>query len=325
MARSHHQSVVLRQLFSLGEQLLKGLGYHLEVRHFKHDLGLWIKKIQRVRPAGQKRRRLVIVPGFGDSPLSWTTTLTLLQPRLKRLFDEIILFDFPGFNGFLGHLPCFESTQTLGETTLSALNALKPHTIIGHSLGGWVSAWYASHKDPTLKQLILMAPASLDQTDEGEENLASIFEATLRLGSPAIRPRLFAKEPLWFKALAHHYEAFLSRKDIRSFITRSLEISQDDPSPWTISSLTQVSPQIRVSLLWGAEDELIHLRAMRRWLRYFKKRVPHRLRVYTLDEVGHTPQVESPALLALLLQASFQLKTMLPPDGPWYQQVYPTA
>src|SRR5687768_11126224 len=104
------------KLPSLHAPLLKGLhwagygaliaaGYKLELRRNGDlKLGLWRKSFERksVKVEGVKTRkkgtprRLVIIPGFGDSPMSWLPSMALMRPVLRHKYDEIIFFDFPG-------------------------------------------------------------------------------------------------------------------------------------------------------------------------------------------------------------------------------------
>src|SRR4051812_45546883 len=88
----------LQRAHWLARASLWGLGYRLDLRHQGDlKLGLWRKQLRKTASsAGASKsatpRRLVVLPGFGDTPLSWMGVLALLQPVLRRRFDEVVFF-----------------------------------------------------------------------------------------------------------------------------------------------------------------------------------------------------------------------------------------
>src|SRR5207248_3035392 len=102
-------------------------------------IGLWRRKIRQ----SPNPRRFVLVPGFGDTTASWSWVLLTMRSVLDRDFDEVVLLDFPGVAGKLAGEKYFHSMDLLVEAVRSVLDGLEPHTIVGHSLGGWLAAGYA--------------------------------------------------------------------------------------------------------------------------------------------------------------------------------------
>src|SRR5436853_6239182 len=82
---------------------MKAAGVRCELRRVgEWQVGLWRK---RLRPSlggdAAAGRRVLLVPGLGDSPISWVATLAPLVPLLARRHDEIVALDLPGYNGLL--------------------------------------------------------------------------------------------------------------------------------------------------------------------------------------------------------------------------------
>src|SRR5262245_7785827 len=112
---------------------MKARGYRWEERRTGEvRLGLWrrpLNKRESKSSQGQasrgQARRIVFVPGHGDTPISWLGTLLLMLPVLKGKYDELILIDFPGFNGFLSEDRCITSMDLLISTFGDTIESLK--------------------------------------------------------------------------------------------------------------------------------------------------------------------------------------------------------
>src|SRR4051812_18057956 len=69
-------------------------GYEWEVRR-TGDVAIGMWKISFAGSSKAKRkalevpRRFVLIPGFGDSPLSWLTILLVIRSALRKKFDEV--------------------------------------------------------------------------------------------------------------------------------------------------------------------------------------------------------------------------------------------
>ena len=128
---------VLSGLHFLARGFFKARGFKWEVRRAgEMQLGYWKMKLHGRNPNRPYPRRFVLIPGFGDTPLSWYPVTALLRPWLMQHYDEVILFDFPGFGGFLSKERSFPTMDKLISATADALDSLKPAALMGHSLGG---------------------------------------------------------------------------------------------------------------------------------------------------------------------------------------------
>lgn len=295
--------MVLKGLHWAAHRLLIVSGYRFEQRRSGElKLGLWRKSF---RDSG--RKRLVIVPGFGDTPLSWMPVVSLLTPFLRRNFDELILVDFPGFRGFLASSPAFHSMDLLMEKLFDAFDSLKPHTIVGHSLGGWLTARYAAlcgkgerplethptrHRKYTGPESVILAgPSGAFGNETIREAWAERFRKARDEGFHHIRPHVFGKEPVWFRWMEPEFRRFMSSEAIAQFLSsvRDEHLVED------------LLPDVRarVSLVWGEGDTLTPPICASVWLQ--KLPASCRARVVLLKKVGHSLQIESPALTAAAL------------------------
>ena len=297
---------VLRGVHWAAKGILKLRGFEWEIRRSGEvKLGYWKKVLRKRDRKSAFPKRFVVMPGLGDSSLSWYSVLVCLQPLLKRHFDEVILIDFPGFGGFLSHERAFPSIDLMISVLNDTLDSLKPHTIVGHSLGGWLAALYAADCGagirPASNQLIyqgpqdlfLVSPSGIFSDQLVRENWEALFRSAMQGGFRVLRPHLFVKEPFWFKYIENQFHDFLSREDVLQF----MGTFRDE------HSVEGVAHQIRsrVSLVWGEKDSLIPFECAAAWLEYLQTTKGLEHRAVILKGIGHSPQVESPLATALVI------------------------
>jgi pimeloyl-ACP methyl ester carboxylesterase len=284
----------------VGYGALRSLGYHWELLRFgEMKLGLWRNTVRR--PSLSYSKRLVLIPGFGDSPFSWTTVLWALQKVLKKQFDEIILVDFPGFGGFLANEKVIPSFDIMKETVGDVLDRLRPHTLLAHSLGGWLASHYAldcslelrpklsrkAYQGPS--RLVLLSPSGVDSGSQLEQHLDEVFRGALHHGFSQIRPHLFANEPFWLPHIEHHLDSFFRRSDVMQFV---MSVKPKHSIQYDLGKI-----ESDVFLLWGEKDTMIPVYSLNEWRRLFQI-AEKDCHVAVLPGTGHSPQIESPALLS---------------------------
>lgn len=304
---------LLRTVHAVSRKPLEALGFRWERRlEGEAGLGMWrldlrkkSAKNKRSKTPTKNLRRFVLIPGFGDTSLSWAGVLAMLAPVLWKRYDEIVLLDFPGWHGFLSQERAFESVESLFRATDDVLDSLKPTTILGHSLGGWVAAQYAAScgegkrpvaraadKTPTYsgpEELILCAPAGMYGEADELAKWRSNFERAIEEGFHAFRPRLFHREPLWFRFMAGEFKDFMAREDIIQFLKSA---NDDQMLMDRASSITA-----RTWVVWGDRDEL----SPSSWSKVWLRRLGSTAQAVTIPGVGHSLQSEKPALVAALL------------------------
>jgi penicillin amidase len=299
-------TTLIQALHWLAWGVLKKEGYQWEVRRTGElKIGYWRKSFRSKNQRSAYPKRFVLIPGFGDTALSWYMVLGFLRPILKQNFDEIVLIDLPGFGGFLSKERTFPTMDLLLSHMGDILDYLKPHTILGHSLGGWLTGHYAAQcgvgTRPIANKLnyagpdtIILANASGVYEDENsKQTMAKLFKESQKAGFKVLRPHLFAKEPAWFKFIVGHFEKFSIREDVGLFI----DSVRDD------HLLEKVATQIqaKVWLIWGESDTLVPVSCSMAWLKHLNQELKHNHHAILIRKAGHSPQLEQPAVTAVIL------------------------
>ncbi len=277
----------------------EALGFKFDTR-VQGDLKLGLIRLSFKKPrlkkkmAGQKIKRAVFVPGFGDTPLSWLPILGPLRPVFSTQVDELIILDFPGFGGFLQNEPAFDSMDSLQTFFCDVMKTLQPEIIMGHSLGGWLAADYvaktATEKQP--KKMILLDPSGVLGSEEQRVAFKDLFETATVEGFSSLRKHIFKKEPIWFSWLAYEFGNFIQRPEIQSFV-RSIEDSH-----LVEARLGNISCDTWV--VWGDHDTMTPTAWMTDWMKSLRHVKSHGV---LIKNSGHSPHVEKPAVtLALLTQ-----------------------
>jgi len=291
---------VLKSLHWMAKTLLEKAGYEWKlIKKGDHALGYWrINFDKKNQNKNGKIKRFVLVPGFGDTPMSWLPVLIMLGPSLRKSYDEVVLMDFPGFKGFLSEEECFPTMDKLMSATAEALDKLKPHTVLGHSMGGWLSAFYAaefgkarvrskSYAGP--EKLILACPAGIFGAPVEKEAWRNNMARAIGADENPIEGKLFAKAPMWFRLIEDEFMGFIARKDIRDFMLSIGDRHTLEDRAGLIRS--------KVWIVWGELDKLIPSKCVYDWLSSLQT---ERKAVYILD-AGHGPHVEKPAVTAVVL------------------------
>lgn len=290
----------------LGRQAFERSGFNWDLRRSGDlKIGMWRKPLwPRLAGKTVSPKRLILIPGFGDSPISWLLVTRLTESVLKREgFDELVLLDFPGFSGRLVDEKCFPSMDLLVDATGDVLDWLEPDTILGHSLGGWLSARYAAdcgaEKRPANRRrhgyegprnLILAASAGVYESDEVAIAIGEIFASAFgEKGFSALRPHIFAREPRWFDWVSKDFARFATDPGIRQFF-ESIR-----PEHLLHERLSEI--RARTWLIWGEHDTLVPPGGINAWIEGLKsvQGSPHAV---LIQHAGHSPQVEKPAVIA---------------------------
>jgi pimeloyl-ACP methyl ester carboxylesterase len=305
---------ILRSIHWAAAHAMRQAGYRWELRRSGElKIGLWRKSLNsgKSKSDPKKNRKLVLIPGFGDTPMSWMGVLALLRTSVKKNYDEVILVDFPGFSGFLSHEKAFHSMELLKNSLFDILDSLAPKTLMGHSLGGWLATLYAVECEEGSRPKV--NPAGLHANFQRPENLiladpSGVFEdeaATQELrdkfgkavgshsGFDTIRQHVFAREPFWIRWLAGQFSGFFESQEVARFV-ESFERAH------LIDEARLEKIKSKVWLIWGEKDTLVPPTSIPIFL---KKLNQDRAlcRAILIKNAGHSPQVEAPLALAAVL------------------------
>jgi pimeloyl-ACP methyl ester carboxylesterase len=306
-------------------QILRVRGFKWEVRrNGELKIGLWRKTFREKTLRKPHPKRLVFVPGFGDTPLSWLSVLTLVEPILWKNFDEVVLIDIPGYNGLLAHENFFQSVDIAMDAIFDVLDSLKPHTVMGHSLGGFTAAHYAAacstgkrmtgrkQNHCELQSIVVIDPSGVFESDLDRQEWQSKIQGLVDNQPEKWRPFIFAKEPFWFRAVGAQFLKFGARAEIGAFIASG----RDEHEVQRILPLIQTE----VSIIWGEKDTLIPSSFASSWLKYLTN-AKGKPQAAIVRNVGHSPQVEAPAVVAAILGQILSGRQPHPMGKRWYRLI----
>ena len=291
----------MRSSHWMARKLLEQAGFRWELRRAGDlKLGLWRKKFNPQGPAPLVAlKRVVFLPGFGDTSLSWLGIISALMPLLKKDYDELVLFEFPGFLGPLSKDKPFESMEHLSTRVYEILDTLTPRTLIGHSLGGWLAALYTVEcgsgkrlMKVSPRQLILINPGGVAEDFADSQKLRmslhEVFEDQEN-GTQRWRKLIFGKEPFWFPMFAPEIKAFLTRPETRAFV------QSFGDEYLLMERLMHVDSEVR--FIWGELDSLFPPELAQHWMKHLvSKRTEQNLSApfaLVIRGVGHSPHLES--------------------------------
>src|SRR5690606_178980 len=113
-----------------------------------------------------KGNTMVLLHGFLESSTIWDA----IKNEFKNNY-RIITIDLPG-HGKTGCLGYVHSMEAMAEAVQAVVDHLKvgKFTIIGHSMGGYVSMAFAEKKPGSLEGLVLMNSTAKADTEEKKKN-----------------------------------------------------------------------------------------------------------------------------------------------------------
>jgi pimeloyl-ACP methyl ester carboxylesterase len=286
---------VVKSIHKIANPVFKMMGYQLEEKTFdNYTIGFWRKTFSTKSSTKKvKPKRLVVIPGFADSSFTWVSYLSLLLPVIKANFDELIVVDLSWYNGFFTDKKPLKSMDQLISVLFKTLDSLEVDTLMGHSLGGWVSAWYsASRETNSPRKIILISPGGVLTGEEQElHEWKAKFDKAKEHGFSTFRPNLFAKEPFWFSLLAKEGAGFFNDVDIHNFI--------DSIGRKHFLSEELNSIKSEVCIIWGDNDNVCLSKWYKEWISGIQK--SPKVSVFIVENAGHLVYVEKPFITAGLI------------------------
>lgn len=241
-----------------------------------------IHYVYRDHPAA--RGTLVLVHGLGTSSSSWSKAMSLIGKS-----HRIIALDLPGF-GFSTEVDP-RRIYTLGDYVDALANLMEtvpaePIVLLGHSLGGWVSARYASNHPERIRHLILVDAAGVYY--RGVESLQATFTLNSVGDVRRLLNKMWYRYPWYFKPFTRSVFNELRRRNTNALVA-SIE-----PNDLLVEEFEQL--KMPVTIIWGKEDCVISpesVNILRRLIPNAKARI--------VERCGHVPQLERPAEFARLV------------------------
>lgn len=197
------------------------------------------------------------------------------EEELSKVF-RVVAVELPGF----GESQCPTWIKTMDDLAffmldvLDALNVQKAH-LVGHSLGGWLAAEFASRYGHRVERLLLVDAMGLHLPD-------------------FVIPDIFMIAPEKHQEL-RYYDPQNSVDDTENFLmvsraktmTANLAWNPRFHDPKLIRRLHRL--QSPVLLIWGEADRMLPLE----YAQYYRRLIPH-AQLTVIPEAGHLPQYEQP-------------------------------
>lgn len=278
------------------------LGVETQLRRFG-DSSVGITHY-RLRKKVENPRRLVFVPGWGESSLLWVPTLSLLVPTLRTSFDEVVLLDLPGYRGMLADQAHFPKAQSFFRSIHEVLLSLRAKTLVGYSIGGWLTARHLiwtqrgeftpNHPvlqgSQNLEKWILINPSGVHQGEGFEEKWKEIFEQVKAGEAASFIEKILPEPKSRFDWLRKESLRFVSQPEIKSFI------NSVTPQDEIFASLPELN--IPVKLIWSEKDKLLPLHLSEEW----KKGLRSDAELLVLKDRTHMPHLERPWQVARIIK-----------------------
>jgi pimeloyl-ACP methyl ester carboxylesterase len=263
--------------------LFEKAGFKFEDLHHGDAKFYVVRKKFRETPAGQTTvRRLVLIPGFGDSPASWMPSFSFSVSQLEHLFDEIVILDFPGYLGFLSAHAMVPSMEILLNVTRTVCEAYPPTVLIGHSLGGWLASKVAQTSPKLLDHLILLAPSGLIPSEIERERFGKFILSNQNLPIDELLARIMHSPKKFHEVIGENVQSFFSNAAVKDFVESvKAEHFINHQEPFSAKKLT---------VIWGENDQFVPSQGIREWVEYYGTY----LDAYILTETAHVPQLERP-------------------------------
>ena len=244
---------------------------------------------------------VVLVHGFAADSSSWMNIQTALAPHHRT-----IAFDLPGHGASRAHP--VGNARALGDAVAASLAAMGHDRVhlVGHSLGGAVSAGYAMRRPREVASLTLVAPGGFGP-EINHRLLRRMAEATGEHELQLVVEEFFGWEAKVPRMLAARIAA--ERRDpaalapLRALLDTILDGNvQKSFDPARLAGLG-----CPVKVLWGTQDRVLPTRQAHR--------LPGVIATHIFERVGHMVHLEAPHETVRLIRENVAAGEALPP-GP---------
>lgn len=257
---------------------------------------------------------VILIHGFGGSTFTWRDTL----PALADAGFYAIAIDLPPF-GLSDKATDIDYSQSgLADIVAGFMDTLdlETATIVGHSMGGGVTAQFAVRHPANVERVVFVAGGIFEMmfSEEAEEAEASDDDAR----GGGMFGALFSIDPdsplatALFRALITpdffadairdaYYDPAIMTQDVVEGYTRPLAIRNvasgffaysqaGEENPITLSELVEATGQTPVLILWGQADTWVPLQMGQRMNDALENAT-----LITYEQTGHLPMEERPA------------------------------
>jgi pimeloyl-ACP methyl ester carboxylesterase len=236
--------------------------------------------------SGGEGKAVLLVHGFGADKDRWG----LLLPAFSRSY-RVVVPDLPGFgqNSKLVSATYDIPTQVRRLNRFVEAINLDSFYLVGISMGGYISAYFAGQYPQKVKGLVLLDAAGVDSPVPS--HLMSRYRATgkmpllyrTRKEFDELMEILFFRPP-WIPGRLRDHVAQQGARDyeFREKILREMVAGGMNLLEGRLNKINA-----KTLLIWGAEDRVLHVSSVEK----FQKGLRH-CRTVIIKECGHVPYVE---------------------------------
>lgn len=270
---------------------------HESARKRYHSLGFRSRTLETsvgmlhtlVRERRSGHGSVVLVHGLGTSSNTWIRTVSKIADHRR-----IVAVDLPGFGFSSVHreegFAAFREHQIALSEVLAGCEE-GPLTLVGHSFGGWLCAWFACTNPGRVQHLVLINSAGI--YFQGIESLQKMFMVESVDDTRRLLNTMWYRFPWYLRPLSGAIYQELKRRHVNELVA---SIEADD---LLVEGLSHLS--MPVSLIWGRNDGIVPLGVVDTLMRL----VP-RAQVFFIEKCGHVPQLEKPNQFAAQLNRVLQ-------------------
>ena len=271
--------------------ILPGLILGAAVRVIRWLAGLRTQEVQVddhrwVYLEGGKGETMLFVHGFGAEKDSWGP---FLRPFSRSY--RLIVPDLPGF-GESSHIPSASydvPTQVKRLHRFVETINLPPFHLVGVSLGGYISAYYASEYPERVKSLALMDAAGVESRIPScameiykREGEIILLYKTLKQFDALTRALFYRPPPM--PAL---YRKYFAKRGARNYGFHEKILQDLEKSGMNLLEDRLSEIMARTLILWGEQDRMVHVSSVEK----FEKGIQNS-RTVIVKKCGHVPFFE---------------------------------
>lgn len=272
------------------KELPHPLAYEFEERHL--DVGGVDVAYVDEGPRDGAEAPMLLVHGLGATLDHWALAIPLLSKSRR-----VLAIDLPGFgrSGKPDRVYSPAEFVAVLHGFLSALGVTR-FVLVGHSMGGAISAEFALEHEAAVERLVLVDAAGMTRMPTGLlDYLVERFEQTVDPKRVVLPPRLVRA---MVKLVFYEPSAFAERNVVRILASMSEDDWPDRVRSFvrSVSGLSRSRVRQRLGdirlptlIVWGARDRVLPLRHGRRLHAGIRGS-----KLVVFPRTGHCPQIERP-------------------------------
>jgi pimeloyl-ACP methyl ester carboxylesterase len=243
----------------------------------------------RYLESGDSKNILVLVHGLGASAERWNNVIPNFAKHYRVIVPDLIGFGYSD-KPVVDYTPDFFSTF-LGKF-FDVLGIKRPN-VIGSSLGGQITAKYASENPNNIEKLILVSPSGVMK--KSTPALDAYIMAALYPNEESAKNAFEMMESSGNKIDDVIIHGFVERMQLPNaklaFMSTVLGLKNSEIITTRLHTIN--SPTL---IIWGSEDPVIPIQYAESFASSIKD-----CRFYRMDGCGHTPYVQDPVTFSSIV------------------------